>query len=176
MNAFSTSLHLSVFASLFPSRSQPISLCLSFCQSQPITGWLQVLNPRPHHQLAHYIAALNLPFGPSSFLFLVYSSLTFRLSFLFLFFTFILSFISLVFDFTSLLMYLHFDIFFCVYSHSFPVPHCVALCPFRFFFLSPLSVACQHPFLPPLSASPPPSFCKLLQLNCPFPACRQQWY
>lgn len=56
--------------SLSPSRSQPISLCLSLCHSQPITGWLQVLNPRPRHQLAHYIAALNLSLVPSGSLFL----------------------------------------------------------------------------------------------------------
>lgn len=35
-----------------------------------------------------------------------------------------------------------------------------------------LSTASLSPSLP----SPTPSFCKLLQLNCPFPACRQRWY
>lgn len=60
----------SLSVSLFPSRLQPISLCLSLCLSQPITGWLQVLNPGPHHQLAHYITALNLCLVPSGSLFL----------------------------------------------------------------------------------------------------------
>lgn len=69
------SITLSPSLSLSPSRSLPISLCLSLCHSQPITGWLQVFNPRPHHQLAHYIAALNLSLLPSSspFLSLLFS-------------------------------------------------------------------------------------------------------
>ena len=68
MNSFRTSLHLSLSVSIpcSPSRLGPISLCLSLCLSQPITGWLQVLNPRLHHRLLHYIAALNLSLLPSS--------------------------------------------------------------------------------------------------------------
>lgn len=80
---FNSYPHLSASIFLSPSRSQPISLCLSLCHSQPITCWLQVLNLRPHYQLAHYVAALNLFLVPSSsFSFLLYHFLCFW-SFLF---------------------------------------------------------------------------------------------
>lgn len=63
MNSLSTSLHVSV--SISSSRSQPGSLCLSLCHFQPISGWLKVLNLEPHHQLAHYVAPLNLSLSSS---------------------------------------------------------------------------------------------------------------
>lgn len=80
---FNSYPHLSASIFLSPSRSQPISLCLSLCHSQPITCWLQVLNLRPHYQLAHYVAALNLFLVPSSSfcLFLCITFFVFGLSF-----------------------------------------------------------------------------------------------
>lgn len=67
MNMFSRlfRLSLSLTLALLPGRLQPVSLCLSLRLSQPITSWLQVLNPGPGHQLAHYSTALNLPFSYS---------------------------------------------------------------------------------------------------------------
>ena len=138
---------LSLSLSLSASRSQPISLCLSLCHSQPITGWLQVLNPRPHHQLAHYIAALNLPPVPSSSLFL-FPSLSLLSVYLFPPHTFFYQ-----------------PCFWCIY-------------------ISTVIYRVMFPYIPPsVSPLPPssfpflaPSFCKLLQLNCPFPACRLWWY
>lgn len=67
MNMFSRLLRLSLSLTpaLLPGRLQPVSLCLSLRHSQPITSWLQVLNPGPSHQLAHYSTALNLPFSYS---------------------------------------------------------------------------------------------------------------
>lgn len=59
------SLSLSLTLALLPGRLQPVSLCLSLRLSPPITSWLQVLNPGPGHQLAHYSTALNLPFSYS---------------------------------------------------------------------------------------------------------------
>lgn len=61
------SLSLSVSDSDLLSFLAGCSLYRSVCRclSQPITSWLQVLNPGPGHQLAHYSPALNLPFSYS---------------------------------------------------------------------------------------------------------------
>lgn len=86
INMFSTSppsRSVSISLSSSSSSSWPISLCLSLCLSQPITGRLQVLNLRPRRQLTHYISALNLSVIP---LFVsIYSSVTFLSVFSFFF-------------------------------------------------------------------------------------------
>lgn len=183
MNSFSTSPHLSLSVSIScsPSRLGPISLCLSLCLSQPITGWLQVLNPRRHHRLVHYIAALNLsllpsssvsslplsPFSPvfphSSFCHPCFSphvGLTHTFIFCFhTFFTFVV----------SLFVCVHFFLLF-IHSASFLLPQMRLSHPQHPLPLSPLHS------IPSSLSSLAPSFCKLLQLNCPFSACRQRWY
>lgn len=145
-----------------------------------------MFNPRPHHQLAHYIAALNLSLVPSGSLFL---SIPLRHVFAFFFLCqicFWLSIYLVYFRFPFIFTYVPLPLSVVFFSLSILIwPFSLIFC--FLVFISPnvtfsssaplhLSLHLSLHSIPSSPPSLPPSFCKLLQLNCAFPACRPWWY